>query len=133
MPLSHIVPFRKAVTDLLRGAVTPPVYGYLPDDVAHLPVLVVGRPTIRESGTPTIMTMSLDVTLLARRTSDEDAQAEVDALADETFDVLGWTRGVKVMETHLLRTDSMRPGTVLVAGNEIPAYLFTLSLDIATC
>jgi hypothetical protein len=76
-----------------------PVYGYLPDDVAHLPCLAVGRPSARDSGTPAVMTMTLDATLLGRRISDEDSQAELDALADELFDVAGCTRGVKIGTT----------------------------------
>jgi len=125
---------RKAVTDLLRQSSSIPVYGYLPDDVAHLPVAVVGRPTISESATAAVMTMTLDVLVLGRRVNDDDAQAELDALADETFDIVGGTRGVKFGDPmRLLSCTEIRPMTVLVAGLEFPAYSFTVDYDILTC
>src|SRR5438552_13568580 len=98
-----------------------PTYGHLPDDVAHVPCLVVGRPTIGESGIPAVMTMRLEVLVLGRRLNDNDAQAELDAIADETFDVLGATRGTKLGD-RLLSCTEVRPLSVLVAGLEYPAY-----------
>ena len=135
MPERFIVEFREQVTDLLRSTCSVPVYGWLPDDVAHLPVIAVGRPGERESGTPTVGTMSLDITLLGRRIADEDSQAELDALADELWGALGYTRGVKIGATQprLLTCHTFRPGTALVAGLDYPAYLFTVTIDISVC
>jgi hypothetical protein len=127
-----IVEFRRQLRDLLRSEGPVPVYGYLPDDVAHLPVCVVGRPSTVESGTPAVMTQSLDVMLLGRRIADEDAQTELDGLGDEIFEVLGATRGVKV-GADMFRCLEVRSGTVSVAGQEIPAYSFTVARDIITC
>jgi hypothetical protein len=124
--------FRKTVVDLVRSKGSVPTYGYLPDDVAHLPCHVVGRPTITESGTPALMTLNLDVTLLGRRISDDDSQAELDALADELFDLLGGTRSVKTNDTHL-RCVQLLPATVIVAGNEMPAYIASVSMDALSC
>lgn len=132
---SFIVDLRRDVRDLLRAECSVPVYGYLPDDVAHLPCIAVGRPTAGESSTPAVMTMSLDVTLLGRRISDEDAQAELDALADELFDALGCTGNVKIGGDvpRLITCSAFRPASVTVAGLDYPAYLFTVNADIATC
>jgi hypothetical protein len=41
MPDAFIGPLRRKVGDLLRAEGTLPVYGYLPEDVAHLPCYVV--------------------------------------------------------------------------------------------
>lgn len=128
-----ITDLRKALTDLLRAECSVAVYGWLPDDVAHLPVLVVGRPTLREGFTPSVMRQECDITLLGRRINDEDSQAELDALADETLNALGGTAGTKILDSHLVALILERPGTVVVAGNEIPAYLFTVALDVSTC
>lgn len=132
---SFIVDLRRDLRDLLRAECSTPVYGYLPDDVAHLPCLAVGRPGARDSGTPAVMTMSADITLLGRRISDEDSQAELDALADEVFDALGCTRNVKIGadQPRFAVCRSFRPGTAIVAGLEYPAYLFTVDVDILTC
>lgn len=132
---SFIVDLRRDVRDLLRAECSTPVYGYLPDDVAHLPCLAVGRPGGRDSGTPAVMRMSLDITLLGRRISDEDSKAELDALADEVFDALGCTRNVKIGadQPRFAVCRSFRPGTAIVAGLEYPAYLFTVDVDILTC
>ena len=61
-----IVEFRRAVYDAL-GSTSVPVYWWLPDDPAHLPCHVVGRPAVRESVTPGVATLELAVTLLGRR------------------------------------------------------------------
>ena len=129
-----IADLRRQLRDLMRREGNLPVYGYLPDDVAHLPCTVIGRPSIGESGTPAVMTMSVDVYVLGRRLSDEDAQAELDAYADEAFDVLGATRGVKINDQpQLARCVDVSPGTVNVAGLEMPVYSFSVAYDVMTC
>ena len=127
-----VVAFRRAVTDLIRDRGAVPTYGYLPDDVAHLPCYVVGRPTIIESATPAVMTLTLDVTLLGRRINDQDSQAELDALADQLFDVLGGTRNVRVADNHV-RCTQLLPATVFVANSECPAYIASVSQDAISC
>lgn len=129
---SFIVPFRSTVRDLLRARGSIPAYGFLPDDVSHLPCHVVGRPSVVESGTPAVMTLTLDVTLLGRLISDEDSQAELDALADQLFEILGGTRLVRV-DNSAIRCSAVLPGTVFVAGVEYPAYMATVSADIISC
>lgn len=129
---TFILSMRRLVADLLHETCTPPVYSYLPDDVAHVPVLVVGRPSMREAGTPAVMRQTLDVTLLGRRISGEDSQMELDVLADELFDAVGATRGVKVND-QLLACRVFLPGTVMVAGVEYPCYIATISIDILSC
>lgn len=127
-----IVEFRRAVTELLARTSSVPVIGYLPDDVAELPCLVVGRPSIQETATPALMRLSLDVSLLGRRVSDNDSQAELDALADQMFTNLGGTRNVKRNDL-IMRCTLILPATVIVAGSEYPAYLATVTTDAMTC
>lgn len=127
-----ILTMRRMVATLLAETCTVPVYTYLPDDPAHIPCLIVGRPSMRETGMPIVMRQTLDVTLLGRRISDEDSQMELDALGDDLFDGLGSTRGVKV-DTSLLTCRVFLPGTVIVAGQEFPAYLATVTIDIMSC
>lgn len=126
-----IAPFRSEVARLVNttGLAT---YTYLPDDPGHLPCYVVGRPSIREGLTSGVMLMSVDVTLLGRRISDEDSQAELDAYGDQLFTVLGGTRNVKVDGTYL-RCELLLPATVIVAGMEFPAYIATVSTETLTC
>ena len=127
-----IVPFRRVVAALVRERTGLATYSYLPDDVAHLPCHVIGRPSMREFDTKGVMTMTLDVTLLGRRISDEDSQMELDVLADQLFVALGGTRNVKVDQGHL-RCGLMLPGTVLVAGVEYPAYIASVSQEAMSC
>lgn len=133
MPESFITTLRRQVRDLLRTEGTLPVYGHLPDDVAHLPCYVVGRPSITESGTAAVMTVSMDVIVLGRRVADEDAQAELDGYGDEAFDIFGCTRGVKIADGQLLACRSVTPATVNVAGLDIPCYSLSVDTDILTC
>lgn len=125
--------FRRQLADLLRVEGSLPVYSYLPDDVAHLPVYVIGRPSTTESATPAVMTQTLDVFVLGRRVSDEDSQAELDAYADECFDVLGGTRGTKIGDRQGIRCTGVLAGSVIVAGAEIPCYSLSVATDILTC
>lgn len=126
-----IVEFRNAVHEAL-GSTSVPVYLYAPDDVAHLPCHVVGRPSARESGRPGILTLELSVTLLGRRISDDDAQAELDALADELLKVLGGSRATHIGGRYL-RCVTVDPATTNVAGLDIPAYVATVDTEAVSC
>ena len=127
-----LVGFRRAVYDLLREKTSIPVFRYLPDDVAHLPCHVVGRVGLRPAGTPAVGVLELTVNLVGRRISDDDAQAELDALADELIAALGGTRQV-VVDGGALWATGVDPGTVVVAGQEFPAYLATVNTETLTC
>ena len=76
--------------------------------------------------------MELPVTLLGRRVADEDAQMQLLALGDELFKVLGGTKNREV-NGLFLRCESLDPGTVFVAGVEIPAYVATVDTEDLTC
>jgi hypothetical protein len=124
--------FRRSVAETLRLGTSAPVYEWLPDDPAHLPCTVVGRPSIREGSSPAVMTLELTVTLLGRRIADDDAQAELDALADEMFTAFGGTRQVRT-RGQFLRTIALEPATASVAGLDIPAYLATIAGEAMSC
>lgn len=128
-----VIPFRQAVITLLTAGSPVPVYGYLPDDVAELPCHVVGRPTGRETGTPAVVRMTLDVTLLGRRISDEDSQKQLDTLADDLLALLGGTRNVTVGDNNRMHWTEVTPATVMVAGLEMPAYVTSIVMDTVTC
>jgi hypothetical protein len=123
-----IGPVRAAVAALVATTGVP-TYQWLPDDVAHLPCHVVGRPRVERSGTtPGLLTAELNVSLLGRRVGDDDAQAELDALGDQLFATLGATSFVQCGE-FWLRCERFEPDTVFVAGVEIPAYVADLFTD----
>jgi hypothetical protein len=130
--MGFLAPFRATVLALVEDRASVAVYGYLPNDVSELPCYVVGRPSARESGQPAVMTLTLDVTLPGRHIFDEAAQAELDVLADELFDLLGGTRSVAVDGGHL-RCTGINPATVSVAGLETPAYVAGVSMDVLSC
>ena len=127
-----IVGFRRVVYDLLRDKTSIPVYRYLPDDVAHLPCHVVGRPALRPGSQPAVGTLELSITLCGRRVSDDDSQAELDALADELVAAVGGTRSVLLDGQHIVSI-GVEPVTVFVAGTEIPAYQATVTTETLTC
>lgn len=130
---TFITDFRRRVANHLRAECTSlPVFKYLPDDPAHIPCAVVGRPRLAEAAQPAVMDLSLDVAVLGRRVADDDAQAELDALTDDVVDAWGGTRGVKVDDVSFHQT-GVEPGTVLVAGVEYPAYLVTVESSVMSC
>jgi hypothetical protein len=87
---------------------------------------------MRETGTAIVMRESLDVTLLGRRISDEDSQAELDALGDELSTPSGPPAASR-STTSLLTCRTFVPGTVVVGSSEYPAYLATVTIDIMSC
>lgn len=127
-----IVPFRQQVRRLLLAGASVPVYGYLPDDIAHLPCICIGRPSLFEGDVATVMRATLTITLLGRRINDEDSQAQLDALGDELFELLGGTRLARTTELSVA-CRSFTPGTVIVGGLEMPAYLATVTTDALSC
>lgn len=127
-----IAEFRRNVAATLRTRTSAPVYEWMPDDPAHLPCTVVGRPSIREGSSPALMALEVTITLLGRRLADFDAQAELDTLADELFLAFGGTRQHRT-NGQFLRTTALEPATASVAGLEIPAYLAVIAGEAMTC
>ena len=91
-----------------------------------------GGPPSANPVTPGVATLELPVTLLGRRIADEDAQAQLDAFGDELLKVLGGSKNRQV-NGLFLRCTSLDPGTVFVAGTEIPAYVATVDTEDLTC
>ena len=130
--MAFLAPFRASVLSFMAERASVSVFGYVPNDVSVLPCFVVGRPSARESGQAAVMTVTLDVSVLGRHIVYDDAQAELDVLADELWDLLGGTRSVVVDGGHWKCT-GISPRTVTVAGNETPAYVAGISMDVLSC
>lgn len=127
-----IVEFRASVHALLDRDHHLPVSLYAPDDVTLLPCLVVGAPTVRESRTPGVSTLSLPVYVLGRRLGDDDSQAELDTEADLALSVLGGSKS-RQSGSATLRCVSATPGVTTVAGADVPTYVLAVEAEYATC
>jgi hypothetical protein len=98
-----------------------PVVAFLPDDIAELPVVVIGRTgMIASEGVMATFTVWVD--LVGRRLADEDAQVELDTLGDGLLAALS----VLPANMHLLGID---PQIVTIAGLEYPVHRATVAVD----
>src|SRR5262245_59995512 len=78
----------------LAGALAPlewEVRTYEPSDVVEVPCVVVGRPTMAVEGTGqgSLFTITNPVWVMGRRLGDEDSVAELDAVTDQTLELVG--------------------------------------------
>lgn len=128
-----IVEMRSVVADLLQSQGLGEVWEYVPGEVTAYPCLVVGRVSASPSlEAAVVFNQSLDVHVCGRPQSD-DAQDELDKLADQTWVVLGGTRTRKHMDLVIAVT-SIIPETIAIAGDtQVPAYAITVESSATTC
>jgi len=125
---------RTAVTDLLESQDLPyDIYGYVPADVQSYPCIVVGRPDARESvEARTVFDVDCDVYVCGRTQSD-DAQEELDKVADQVWLIFGGTRTRRSGDLVLTCT-SITASVIDVAGTtNVPAYVFSVTSALTTC
>lgn len=120
---------RALVYRLLADAPVP-VHQYLPGSTDELPALVVGRPNVTEGDQPALIATTVPVFALGLRTGDDDAQQQLDQLADLLL-ARFWqpprTEGVGI------RLQSITAGVIEVAGLDIPAYTASLLCTSTQC
>lgn len=98
------------------------VWTFLPDDLNEIPCVVVRQPTMQPD--VQLYAATVPVIVVGRRLNDEDAQIELDDLADA---VVAAIRGPDVAVT------TIEPGTVTVAELIHPAYSVTVAVGRVDC
>lgn len=128
--------FRDVVAHHLVGS-SWPVHRYLPDDVAEVPCIAVPRPRLTPGpGTPSIPAGALIVLVVGRRMNDDDAQAELDEVADLVVARFGnLAKSVRLEDPLIPRlvVDDVSPSTVTVAGLDYPVYAVTIAASFTLC
>jgi hypothetical protein len=114
---------RAMVYKLFEGLAWP-TYLYFPEDATLLPCVVLGRPTIDQSEDyqPSDFTTRLPVYVLGRRMADDDAQSELDEIADEVIE--------RVIPYHQF---DVIPAVETIAGQSYPAYTVTVIVALRLC
>lgn len=109
---------RENVYDLLVGKAPSDtaITHYLPDDVAELPVVVVGRPAGSFRGTDLGVEIRVPVHVIGRKFADDGAQIEHDQLTDEILGIL-WDNDIPLI--------AVLPTVQAIAGNTYPGYDIT--------
>lgn len=127
-----LVEFRAAVyAQLTDPPSTFTVHPRIPDDIAELPCIVLGRPSAVADITDNVFAPTLDVIVVGNRT-DPEGEAELRQLTDDVFGLLGGTRGTRHGSTYLT-PQSVNPSFVTVAGLERPAYNIAVDSAFTTC
>lgn len=120
--------FHAAVYELLVAAVTDVgVWDYVPDDINEVPCVVVGRPSGAATFPVVVFDLELPVYVVGRR-QQAGSEAELLALVDRLFTVLGETRGAADWKVA-----RVAPTVVTIAGLECPAYTVEVHTSTATC
>lgn len=124
---------RRWVFDTLTVSadVTHPVHLWLPGDVGELPCYVVGRPDFDEdTGARALQRVIVPVYALGRTLRDDDAQAELDAMADTLIDLL-WRPNQDHGQSYRLTRG--RATVLTIAATEVPAYSMTVASSVQPC
>ena len=129
-----LLAFRTQVVETLRLALPGvPLWDTIPDDVAELPCLVVGRPGSRQTADRVVFDLGLQVFVIGRRQQAGASEDELVALADSVFDALGGTRGAKSPDRQVLTITRVDPRTLTIAGIDVPAYSVEVTASAASC
>lgn len=126
---------RSAIADVLRTRFPAvPVLGDLPDDLAEVPAIVVGRPTVSEGDSEALLDLQTPVWLIGRRIEGTGSDSELDALADSVLETFGGTRGVRLVPSRLvLYVSSVVGRTVNVGALTYSAYEVSVETTVTTC
>lgn len=123
----------EVVGTLTRELPDVPLWAIIPDDVAELPCLVVGRPGSRQGRERVVVDLTLQVFVIGRRQQAGGNEDELIALADDVFDALGGSRGTKAPGGNVIAVVRVDPRTLSIAGQDCPAYSVEVEASAATC
>lgn len=129
--MSGIADTRAWVHGIVDAGTELPVLRWLPEQANELPCFVVGRPDLDEDPTRRgIQQIAIPVYALGRTLRDDDAQTELDGLAD-VLEALLWKPPQEPTRTG--RLTKIRATVVSVGNVEIPAYTATVLVATAPC
>lgn len=129
-----IVEFRAAVVAVLVDAFgsSTPIFDELPDDLAQLPAIVVGRVDVSEGDASIVADLSLDVWLIGRRVNVDAPGLQLDQLADQVLSTFNAWRSLRAYD-HDLQLSAVNARTLTVGSSTYPAYTATVDTSITTC
>lgn len=128
-----ISPFRVACADLAETG-SLPVVRTIPDDIAHVPCVVIGRVRGEPGENPAAEELSTEIYVIGRRQRADDPVAvngELDHHCDEIYSIFGATRGT----THggwTLVAGPREPSVIQIAGLDHEAYQITVRASHVT-
>lgn len=128
-----IAEFRASVAEHLEATTSLPTHYEIPDDVAALPCIVVGRVGIGPGAAAAVLDLDLDVFVLGRAQTAGGRDEELDLAADEVLTALGGSRTVNTADGTNLMVVSMAGRTAEAAGKSYPAYVLTVETSAITC
>lgn len=106
-----------------------PTFLYLPTSTDQLPCYVVQRPSLDEGPQAAIAHVVVEVYALGRTIRDDDAQHELDFLADGLVERL-WNVDTSPSSCKLT---AIRSDVVSVSSVDIPAYIGTVEVSSVIC
>lgn len=123
----------EVVATIARELPTCPLWPEIPDDVAEVPCVVVGRSGGRTTAQAVVFDLTLVVYVIGRRQQAGQAEDELSTLADQVFLALGGTRGTKGPNGLAIAVTRLDPRSLVIAGQECPAYTVEVEASATTC
>jgi len=126
-----LVEHRAALVQLL-DQLPFPINPTLPSNIAEVPCIVVGSPSISQSAQPGILTLTSNLYVLARTIDVAERDDELEQMTDMLVEVLGGSHGTTeaAIGLSMVRVDHR---TVSVAGNDHPSYVVAVESSAVTC
>lgn len=124
--------FRSATHRLLVEQDLLPVREFVPDDLAELPCIVLGAPSLGDGDEQGTYDLTLPVYVVGRRFGDDDAQDELTRYTDQTITIFGGTRGRRAHH-HNFAVVAASPEVRSAGGTDVPVYLLTVTSTAITC
>ena len=131
-----ITAVRNELASLLRAQLPDMVvHQWLPEDTPELPCAVVGRPVMVPSpDAANAILATTDVSIVGRRTTNDEAQQELDATTWLALQAYRGFRGIAVAGgAQRLIVTAVDPDLVAIANEEYPIYRISVDVHLVDC
>jgi len=126
-----IVEHRAALAALI-GELPFPVHRTVPGDVAEVPCLVLGAPSVGQDSRPGILSLTSNIYVIGRRVDVAERDDELEEMCDMLLIQLGGSHGV--MHDNLgFSFETATAQTLSIAGVDFPTYVVTVESSAVTC
>lgn len=123
--------FRSDIISHLSSEVSTPVRDDIPESVAEVPCIVVGRASVSEGTSAAVLDLQADVWVVGRRSDAGGRDIELDQIADDVWEAFGTARAVTLLHGTYHAIDCTGRAAD-IAGKTHPAYTITVTTSVTS-